>query len=96
MVRSHQGRKWSATKKLPSTHRAQQRWESMRCQLSIPIRCASMGRMGLRVVDTSVMPNITNGNIYAPVMMIAEKAADLILGNTPLPHEQVDWYRNNG
>ena len=29
-------------------------------------------------------PYITNGNIYAPVMMLAEKAADLILGNTPL------------
>ena len=30
------------------------------------------------------MPYVTNGNIYAPVMMLAEKAADLILGNTPL------------
>ena len=40
---------------------------------------------GLRVVDASSMPYVTNGNIYAPVMMLAEKAADLILGNTPLP-----------
>lgn len=39
---------------------------------------------GLRVVDASSMPYVTNGNIYAPVMMLAEKAADLILGNTPL------------
>ena len=33
------------------------------------------------------MPYVTNGNIYAPVMMMAEKSADLILGNTPLPAE---------
>jgi choline dehydrogenase len=48
---------------------------------------------GLRVVDASAMPYITNGNIYAPVMMLAEKAADLILGNTPLPPQPVDFYR---
>ncbi|WP_029897786.1 choline dehydrogenase [Desulfohalovibrio reitneri] len=40
------------------------------------------GVRGLRVVDASVMPYITNGNIYAPVMMIGEKAADHILGNS--------------
>jgi choline dehydrogenase len=37
---------------------------------------------------------VTNGNIYAPVMMVAEKAADLILGNTPLPAERTEWYRH--
>jgi choline dehydrogenase len=53
------------------------------------------GLEGLRVVDASVMPYVTNGNIYAPVMMLAEKSADLILGNTPLPAATVGFYRRD-
>ncbi len=52
------------------------------------------GVQGLRVVDASVMPTLTNGNIYAPVMMTAEKSADLILGNTPLPASDAPQYRH--
>jgi choline dehydrogenase len=39
------------------------------------------------------MRYITNGNIYAPIMMLAEKSADLVLGNTPLTPEPVDFFR---
>jgi len=50
------------------------------------------GLQSVYVVDASAMPHITNGNIYAPVMMLAEKACDLILGNQPLPAERIDFY----
>ncbi|MFL5688177.1 MAG: GMC oxidoreductase, partial [Chloroflexota bacterium] len=59
-----------------------------------PLTMRVHGVDGLRVVDASSMPYVTNGNIYAPVMMIAEKAADLILGNTPLPPQTTPFYRH--
>jgi choline dehydrogenase len=47
---------------------------------------------GLRVVDASVLPIVTNGNIYAPTMMVAERAADAILGNDLLPADEAEVY----
>jgi len=58
--------------------------------------CRVRGVEGLRVVDSSIFPSITNGNLNAPTMMVAERAADLIRGQT-LPSEAVpvwiadDW-----
>ena len=47
--------------------------------------CRVRGIDQLRVVDSSIFPTITNGNLNAPTIMVAERAADLIAGNTPLP-----------
>jgi choline dehydrogenase len=59
-----------------------------------PLTMAVRGVDGLRVVDASAMRYVTNGNIYAPVIMLAEKAADLIAGNTPLSPQRTPFYRH--
>ncbi len=54
--------------------------------------CKVIGVEGLRVADSSIFPLIPNGNLNAPSLMTGEKAADHILGKTPLaPSNQTPW-----
>jgi choline dehydrogenase len=59
-----------------------------------PATMAVHGLEGLYVADASAMPYVTNGNIYAPVIMLAEKAADLIARRSPLEPDATAFYRH--
>jgi choline dehydrogenase len=59
-----------------------------------PATMAVHGLEQLYVVDASAMPYVTNGNIYAPVIMLAEKAADLIARRSPLAPDATAFYRH--
>ncbi|MCV6823005.1 MULTISPECIES: choline dehydrogenase [Halocynthiibacter] len=58
--------------------------------------CKVIGTEGLYVADSSIFPRITNGNLNAPSIMVGEKAADHILGKTPLPKDHAKpWIHPN-
>ncbi|MEM7338059.1 MAG: choline dehydrogenase [Actinomycetota bacterium] len=61
-----------------------------------PSTFAVHGTEGLRVVDASVLPVVTNGNIYAPTMMVAERAADVIRGRSLLAPDHAAVYLPDG
>jgi choline dehydrogenase len=55
--------------------------------------CRVIGIDHLRVADSSIMPQVTNGNLNAPTLMIGEKASDHILGRDPLPASNLEpWF----
>lgn len=58
--------------------------------------CRVIGVEGLRVTDSSIFPQVTNGNLNGPSIMTGEKAADHILGRTPLPASNLEpWINPN-
>jgi choline dehydrogenase len=54
--------------------------------------CRVIGVEGLRVIDSSIMPTITTGNLNAPTTMIGEKGADHVRGHALLPAANVPVY----
>ena len=56
----------------------------------VDAECRVIGVDALRVADSSIFPQITNGNLNAPSIMVGEKAADHLLGRTPLPPSNLE------
>ena len=58
----------------------------------VDAECRVIGVEALRVADSSIFPQITNGNLNAPSIMVGEKASDHMLGKVPLPAaEREPW-----
>ena len=62
----------------------------------VDAHCRVIGIDRLRVADSSIFPQVTNGNLNAPSIMTGEKASDLILGRDPLPASNLEpWINPN-
>ena len=81
---------WRATPRRRCIPRARAPW----VRSSTRRRCACTGSTACAWSTPRCSRAITNANIYAPTMMVAEKAADLIRGNTPLPPSAAEFYRS--
>ena len=81
------------TPRAPTTRHAPAGWAARDDPLAVvDAEARVIGVEGLRVVDSSIMPSITTGNLNAPTIMIGEKASDMILGRVPLAPSNAPYY----